>query len=144
MIFLEWHCHCAPTYNVHWSNWKDFYFLIPDNYRPTPIPNIDFLFRSDYSTYSYTCITGLAMSEILVLCGFFMIYIVEEVTHVMVDKLHRGMKRRVTDVSNWIEKDSTVRARNFKNSAKKKLNSLLIWRTVYPQRLNWWKNVQNI
>ena len=48
-----------------------------------------------------------------------MIYIVEEVTHVMVDKLHRGMKRRVTDVSNWIEKDSTVRARNFKNSAEK-------------------------
>ena len=106
---------------VHWSNWKDLYFLIPDNYRPTPIPNIDFLFRSDYSTYSYTCITGLAMSEILVLCGFFMIYIVEEVTHVMVDKLHRGMKRRVTDVSNWIEKDSTVRARNFRNSAKKPL-----------------------
>ena len=30
------------------------------------------------------------MSEILVLCGFFMIYIVEEVTHMVVDRMrHR-------------------------------------------------------
>jgi len=34
--------------------------------------------------------TGLAMSEILMLCGFFMIYIVEEVTHVFVNKLQRS------------------------------------------------------
>ena len=31
---------------------------------------------------------GLPMAEILMLCGFFMIYIVEELTHALVDKCH--------------------------------------------------------
>ena len=32
--------------------------------------------------------TGMEIAEILLLCGFFMINIVEEVTHKVVDKLH--------------------------------------------------------
>jgi hypothetical protein len=40
--------------------------------------------------------SGMPIAEILVLCGFFMVYIVEEVTHIVVDKLH---KSKVSDVS---------------------------------------------
>ena len=39
----------------------------------------------------------MAIAEILVLCGFFMIYIVEEVTHGIIHKLHHGHK--VVDVT---------------------------------------------
>jgi len=41
--------------------------------------------------------TGMAMAEIMVLCGFFMIYLVEEITHIVVDKMHHGPK--VADVN---------------------------------------------
>ena len=37
------------------------------------------------------------MAEIMVLCGFFMIYLVEEITHIVVDKMHHGPK--VADVN---------------------------------------------
>ena len=37
------------------------------------------------------------MAEIMVLCGFFMIYLVEEITHIVVDKMHQGPK--VADVN---------------------------------------------
>ena len=37
------------------------------------------------------------MAEIMVLCGFFMIYLVEEITHRVVDKMHHGPK--VADVN---------------------------------------------
>lgn len=30
--------------------------------------------------------TGMSMAEIIVLCGFYMIYIVEEITHLLLDK----------------------------------------------------------
>ena len=30
--------------------------------------------------------TGMPIAEILTLCGFFMIYIVEEITHLLIDK----------------------------------------------------------
>ena len=39
----------------------------------------------------------MAVAEILVLCGFFMIYIVEEVTHLVVHRMHS--QNRVSDVS---------------------------------------------
>ena len=39
----------------------------------------------------------MAMAEIMVLCGFFMIYLVEEITHRVVDKMHHGPK--VADVN---------------------------------------------
>lgn len=32
--------------------------------------------------------TGMPVAEILVLCGFFMIYVVEEITHLVVDRMH--------------------------------------------------------
>ena len=41
--------------------------------------------------------SGMAVAEILVLCGFFMIYIVEEVTHLVVHRMHS--QNRVSDVS---------------------------------------------
>ena len=37
------------------------------------------------------------MAEIMVLCGFFMIYLVEEITHIVVDKMHHGPK--IADVN---------------------------------------------
>jgi len=40
--------------------------------------------------------TGMAVAEILVLCGFFMIYIVEEVTHLVVHRMH-SQKKSVSD-----------------------------------------------
>ena len=39
----------------------------------------------------------MAIAEILVLCGFFMIYIVEEVTHWVVHRMQS--QKRVSDVS---------------------------------------------
>ena len=39
----------------------------------------------------------MAMAEIMVLCGFFMIYLVDEITHIVVDKMHHGPK--VADVN---------------------------------------------
>lgn len=40
----------------------------------------------------YFNFAGLPMAEIIVLCGFFMIYIIEEVTHLVIDRLHRKKK----------------------------------------------------
>ena len=39
----------------------------------------------------------LPMAEILMLCGFFMIYIVEEFTHALVDKFHKNKKVHIGD-----------------------------------------------
>lgn len=41
----------------------------------------------------------MAVAEILVLCGFFMIYIVEEVTHLVVHRMHSQKKVSASDVS---------------------------------------------
>ena len=48
------------------------------------------------------------MGEILVLCGFFMIYIVEEVTHIVIDKFmpekkgHVRKKRKLPFIRNTV------------------------------------------
>merc|ERR1711894_298496 len=46
--------------------------------------------------------TGMAVAEILVLCGFFMIYIVEEVTHLVVHRMHSQKKVSASDVNGRI------------------------------------------
>lgn len=53
---------------------------------------MEFLFLS----FNLDGFSGMAVAEILVLCGFFMIYIVEEVTHLVVHRMH-SQKKSVSD-----------------------------------------------
>ena len=58
-------------------------------------PQLTLLYSTVIELLRFTS-TGMAIAEILVLCGFFMIYIVEEVTHKVIDRMHHGPK--VADV----------------------------------------------
>ena len=66
------------------------------------------------------------MAEIMVLCGFFMIYLVEEITHIVVDKMHHGPK--VADV-NGHTPSTKVRIENIYFSYR---NSFRMLNTIIP------------